>query len=140
MMTPVMSTMALLLGSRPPTRSGKLKSKAATPNMNTAANPSMIPMAGPNRQVRSAADIKECAPVRSDELSVIDKVRRFFHRRVEPQIFMSIFSVFMPSGDLDSHEDFVRLNIFNGPFFLGSVNVDPIAGLQHSCSLQPKLR
>jgi hypothetical protein len=61
-------------------------------------------------------------------LLVIDKVRRFFHRRIEPQILMSVFSVFMPSGDLDSNEDFVGVNLFDGAFFLGSVNVDPIAG------------
>ena len=62
---------------------------------------------------------------------MIDKARRFFHRGIEPQIFVSVFSVFMPSGDLDSNENFMGVNLFDGAFFLGSVNVNSIAGSQH---------
>jgi len=58
---------------------------------------------------------------------VIDKVRRFFHRGIEPQIFVSVFSIFVPTGDRYSNEDFVGVNLFDGAFFLGSVDVDPIA-------------
>ena len=52
---------------------------------------------------------------------------------------MSILSVFMPSRDLHSHDGFVRVNLFDGTFFLSPIYVDPIAGFQHLCSLQLKL-
>jgi hypothetical protein len=75
-------------------------------------------------------------PAPGNNLLVIDKARRFFHRRIEPQIFVSAFSVFMTSGDLDSHKDFVGVNLFDGAFLRSSINVDLIAGFQHVRFLQ----
>ena len=35
------------------------------------------------------------------------------------------------TGDLYAHQDLVRVNRFDGPFFVGSVDVDPVADFQH---------
>ena len=67
---------------------------------------------------------------------VVDKVRGFAHCRIETQIFVSVFPLLMTSGNLDSHNDLVGLNRFDGAFVLRSVDVDPIASFQHVRSLR----
>ena len=62
--------------------------------------------------------------------SVIVELGRLFHRWIEAEILMGIFAVFMPSGYLHPHDNFVRMHFLHRAFFASSINVDSIAGLQ----------
>jgi hypothetical protein len=63
---------------------------------------------------------------------MIDKVRGLFHRRIEPQIFVRVFSIFMSLRRLHAHDDFVRMNLLDRAFLPRAIDEDPIAGFQHA--------
>ena len=48
---------------------------------------------------------------------------------------MRVFSFFVTSGDLHSHDDLVGVNFFDGAFFVRPVDVHVIARFQHFWSL-----
>jgi len=59
---------------------------------------------------------------------VIDKARRFVHRRVEPQIFVSKFPILVALRRRHADDDFVRMNGFDRPFLVRSIDENFIAG------------
>lgn len=59
----------------------------------------------------------------------IDVIRDFIHRRIEPQIFVGIFSLIMPLRRLYSNDDLVRMYFFDRAFLVCSIDEDSIAGL-----------
>jgi hypothetical protein len=54
---------------------------------------------------------------------VVDKVGRLAHRRVQPQTFERVLSIFVTAGNLD----FVRVNLSYDALFLRPIEEDPIA-------------
>ena len=62
---------------------------------------------------------------------VIDKIRCFGHRRVDPQIFVSEFALFVRTGNGNPHEDVVGMHRSYDAHFVRAVNANSIAGLEH---------
>lgn len=60
---------------------------------------------------------------------MVYKARYFVQSRVEPQIFVSIFAVFMSTRNRHSYHDLVRVHLAHGSFFLACVDSNPIADL-----------
>jgi hypothetical protein len=58
---------------------------------------------------------------------VVDKVGRLAHRRVQPQTFERVLSIFVTAGNLDADDDFVRVNLSYDALFLRPIEEDPIA-------------
>ncbi len=44
---------------------------------------------------------------------------------------MGVFAIFMPSGNFNSHEDLVRMNLPDGALFRTAIYAYAIADLQH---------
>ena len=62
-------------------------------------------------------------------------LRNFVECGIKAQIFVRVFTIFMPARHGHAHDDLVRMNFFHGAFFTCSVDVDLIADLQHLSSL-----
>jgi len=62
---------------------------------------------------------------------VVYKLGDFAHCRIELQIFVSIFAIFMSSRDFHADEDLVRMNLSYGALFRAAIDANAIADLQH---------
>lgn len=60
---------------------------------------------------------------------MIDEIGGFAHGWIEPQRFKGIPALLVTLTRLYPHHGLMRVHFLNGPFFVGSIDEDSIAGL-----------